>query len=68
VHTRLKALIEKLEPWELPEGSVFSAEKSLMKTRDETLAIKGSIRIDVFEDLRNLTVCVYDIKTGLKGL
>ena len=52
VHTKLKALIEKLKPWELPEGSVFSAEKSLMKTRDETLAIKGSIRIDVFEDLK----------------
>ncbi len=68
VHTRLKALIGKLEPWEVPEGSVFSAEKSLMKTRDEALGIKGSIRIDVFEDRGNLTICVYDIKTGLNGL
>jgi hypothetical protein len=68
VHTRLKALIESLQPWELPKGSVFSAEKSLMKTRDEAFGIKGSIRIDVFEDLGNLTVCVYDIKTGLRGL
>ncbi len=68
VHTRLKALIGKLEPWEIPEGSVFSAEKSLMKTRDEALGIKGSTRIDVFEDQGNLTICVYDIKTGVSGL
>jgi hypothetical protein len=57
----------------------FKAEVSLLKTYDETGARipkemrkdyerpygkKGSIRLDVVENVGNGTVCVYDIKTG----
>ena len=48
----------------------FRAEVSLLKglADDATYGAKGSIRIDVFENVGNGTVCVYDIKTGRSGL
>ena len=50
--------------------SKFSAEISY--GQDETPEVKhgekGSIRIDVIQDLGNGTVCMYDLKTGLKPL
>ena len=29
---------------------------------------KGSVRVDVLEDAGDKTICVYDIKTGRRGL
>jgi hypothetical protein len=46
----------------------FRAEVSVLKTLYETYGIKDSVRIDVLENVRNGTVCVYDIKTGRSGL
>ncbi len=46
----------------------FRAEVSLSKTQEESYGTRGSIRIDVFERVGNGTVCVYDIKTGRRGL
>jgi hypothetical protein len=52
-------------------------EKSLLKTLHETghtpedrvrYGQRGSIRIDVLENAGAGTVCVYDIKTGARGL
>jgi hypothetical protein len=43
----------------------FVAEESFVKERREaTYGEKGSIRVDVFENVGSGTVCVYDIKTG----
>jgi hypothetical protein len=60
--------VKSLLPSQIPQGSDFFAEQSLMKSLEETPRVAGSIRIDIFEDLKNLTICVYDIKTGMKGL
>lgn len=46
----------------------FRAEISVLKSLDETYGAKNSVRIDVFENAGNGTVCVYDIKTGRRGL
>ncbi len=50
----------------------FRAEISLIKTASEAgparYGLPFSIRIDVLEDVRNGTVCVYDLKTGKSGL
>ena len=47
----------------------FVAERSLLKSRDDAYyGMPESIRIDVLENLRNGTVCVYDIKTGRSPL
>jgi hypothetical protein len=47
-------------------------EVSLIKTASEAeparYGLPRSVRIDVLEDVRNGTVCVYDIKTGKSGL
>jgi hypothetical protein len=51
-----------------PRDPNFRAEVSLIKSRLETFGKLGSIRIDVYENPRTGTVCVYDIKTGDKGL
>src|SRR5262249_12440418 len=47
----------------------FRPEVSFLKGKEETYGRKGSIRIDVLDkaDDRDL-VCVYDIKTGQRGL
>ena len=46
----------------------FRAEVSVLKSLDETYGTKDSVRIDVLENLRNGTVCIYDIKTGRSRL
>jgi hypothetical protein len=63
VHTDLKGQIDDLK------DPNFRAEVSFLKERDDVrYGEKGSIRIDVFENVGNGTVCVYDIKTGQAGL
>jgi len=62
VHVSLKRQIDALFD---PD---FRAEVSALKTLDETYGTKDSIRIDVFEYVGDGTVCVYDIKTGNRGL
>jgi hypothetical protein len=39
-----------------------------VKNREENYGRKDSIRIDVLEKVSDGTVCVYDIKTGQRGL
>jgi len=62
VHTNLKRQIDGLSD---PD---FRAEVSYLKNREETYGRKDSIRIDVLEKVGDGTVCVYDIKTGQRGL
>lgn len=62
VHTNLKHQIDQLS------DPNFRAEISLLKEQPATYGRPGSIRIDVFENVGNGTVCVYDIKTGKEGL
>lgn len=63
IHTRLRDEIRDLR------DPKFIAERSYMKEFEETrYGAKDSIRIDVLEDVRNGTVCVYDVKTGRSGL
>jgi hypothetical protein len=63
VHTNLRDQIRALE------SSDFVAERSFLKEQSEVpYGAKGSIRIDVFENAGNRTVCVYDIKTGKSSL
>lgn len=62
VHVSLKTQISDLDD---PD---FRAEVSVLKTLYEAYGTKDSVRIDVFENVRNGTVCVYDIKTGRSGL
>jgi hypothetical protein len=62
VHSELKDSIVRLnDPNLIPE-------KSAIKSIDADYGDKGSIRIDVFENVGDGTVCVYDIKTGQTGL
>ena len=69
VHQRVKKEIDA------KNRKDFLAELSISKTRAAAKALevedmevphglKGSIRIDAFENLGNGTICVYDIKTG----
>jgi hypothetical protein len=46
----------------------FRAEVSAIKSREVTYGRSGSVRVDVLERVGNGTVCVYDIKTGDRGL
>jgi hypothetical protein len=48
----------------------FRAEVSRLKGQeaDAAYGARGSIRIDVFENVGRGTICVYDIKTGEAGL
>jgi hypothetical protein len=71
VHTRLRDEIRLLGDPDLV------AEVSLLKTLEETrrppqpkirYGQRDSIRIDVLENAGEGTVCVYDIKTGKRGL
>jgi hypothetical protein len=71
VHMRLRDDIRALKDPDLV------TEKSLLKTLQETghtpedrvrYGQRGSIRIDVLENAGAGTVCVYDIKTGKRGL
>lgn len=51
-----------------PPDPNFRAEVSLLKSEDENYGVIGTRRIDVYENPRTGTVCVYDIKTGRSGL
>ena len=62
VHTNLKQQINELHD---PD---FRAEVSYLKSQEEDYGKKDSIRIDVLENVGDGTVCVYDIKTGRRGL
>lgn len=63
VHTNLHQQITSLN------NPDFRSEVSLVKSMTEApYGRSGSIRIDVLENLRNGTVCVYDIKTGRSPL
>jgi hypothetical protein len=46
------------------------AELSVMKGLEEGkgYGMKGTVRVDVYERASEETVCVYDIKTGWRGL
>ena len=46
----------------------FRAEVSVIKSRLADYGTRGSIRVDVFENVDEKTACVYDIKTGRAGL
>lgn len=63
VHKNLERQIKLLsDPY-------FVAERSLSKERERArYGEPGSVRIDVLENVGNGTVCVYDIKTGRRGL
>lgn len=68
VHSNLKSQVENLG------DPSFRAERSYLKSyyegpRDEApYGSPNSLRIDVYEQRNNETVCVYDIKTGKAGL
>ena len=62
VHMALKKQVDALGD---PD---FRAEVSALKNLDETYGARGSVRIDVFENIRSEIVCIYDIKTGKSGL
>jgi hypothetical protein len=64
IHTHLRHQIQNLR------NPNFRTEVSLLKglEDDARYGAKGSIRIDVLENVGNGTVCVYDIKTGRSGL
>jgi hypothetical protein len=63
VHTRLKQLIDnRYDPNFRAEVSYAGEEE------DADYGESGSIRVDVLERLGNGVVCVYDIKTGTRGL
>ena len=62
VHTNLKQQITDLR------DPNFRAEISYVKNQEENYGRKDSIRIDVLENVGDGTVCVYDIKTGRRGL
>lgn len=60
IHKRLQSSIDA------DNSGRFQAEKSFLKSSAEDVkyGTRGSVRVDVFEDLRNGTICVYDLKTG----
>jgi hypothetical protein len=51
-----------------PRDPDFRAEASVIKSRDAGYGLLGSRRVDILENPRTGTVCVYDIKTGGRGL
>ena len=64
VHKRLAYEINGPGGYENPRDRNFRAEYSLLKEREARYGEPGSVRVDVFENLNNGTICVYDIKTG----
>ncbi|MDC7784082.1 hypothetical protein PQJ75_05495 [Rhodoplanes sp. TEM] len=70
VHKRIEETINgpTTVPRSPPPDPNFRAEASLLKSDDAGYGMKGSRRIDVLENPGKGTVCIYDIKTGGKGL
>jgi hypothetical protein len=62
VHTELRNRIRALSDPNL------QAEVSAIKSEGARYGARGSIRVDVFENVGEGTVCVYDIKTGRSRL
>jgi hypothetical protein len=51
------------------DNKKLTPEASFFKLLEEgVVGEKDSIRIDVYEPSKNKTVCIYDIKTGRRGL
>jgi hypothetical protein len=63
-HMRLRESINRLG------NPNFRAEVSILKSQevDRSSGRLGNIRVDVFEKVSESTVCVYDLKTGTRGL
>jgi hypothetical protein len=69
VHKRVQVLVNGHDSNELPPREYnFRAELSLLKGEEERYGKIGTRRIDVFENPQNGAVCIYDIKTGRRGL
>jgi hypothetical protein len=51
-----------------PKDPDFKSEQSFIKSQEADYGDKGSVRVDVYENRRNGSVCIYDIKTGDRGL
>jgi hypothetical protein len=50
------------------DGGDGGPEYSVRKSAEESYGIPGTVRVDVFENVaERRSVCVYDIKTGLRG-
>lgn len=62
VHTRLRRKILKLE------DTTLKAEVSLLKKIEEAPLDFSAVRVDVLEDRGFGPICVYDLKTGRRGL
>lgn len=62
VHKVLKRQIKRLD------DPALRAEVSFAKTAEESYGAPDSVHIDVLEDAGNQTACIYDIKTGKRGL
>ena len=62
VHKALKDSIDVLD------DPNFLAEASAIKSIEAGYGKRGSIRVDVLENVGDGTVCVYDIKTGKSKL
>ena len=58
-----RAEVSYLKAQEENEGSTDAKEP-----KDPKWGMKGTIRVDVYENTQKGTVCVYDIKTGRSGL
>lgn len=58
VHSIIKGEIEALD------NPNLVTERSYIKSEQEAYGTRGSIRVDVLENVGNGTVCVYDVKTG----
>ena len=68
VHKRLADEINGPGGRNEPIDPNFRAEVSLLKSDEERYGRVGTIRVDVLERVDERTVCVYDIKTGRRGL
>jgi hypothetical protein len=69
VHTNLKVQIDDLrDPYFRAERSFLKSAKESADDRDVRYGTRDSLRIDVFEQLPDGTICVYDIKTGKSKL
>ena len=68
MHKQLADTINGPGGYLFPRDPDFRAEFSLSKSTSESYGTKDTVRVDVLENVRNGTVCVYDIKTGNRGL
>ncbi|WP_439500210.1 hypothetical protein [Bosea sp. (in: a-proteobacteria)] len=69
VHTNLKFQIDDLrDPYFRAERSFLKSAKEGADDRGVRYGTRDSLRVDVFEQLPDGTICVYDIKTGKSGL